>query len=201
MKKSGVRKLLSLMTRSPGILRSGVFLGYCGLKFERRLKVVLLAGAMGVLGSLAAYAGSSSVPLGANIEKTGPAGSVAAQTSATCLPWDIACLLLRPVGTVPGGPPAGAGDRGQDGGLGGGGGGGGSSSGGGGGGGGGGSEPPGASSDTDTDNDNGVGNGHTGTATGQAGIAEGDPSNPGQGRGFGRNGGGNASGGSSPDHE
>ncbi len=210
MKKSGVRKPLSLMTRSPGILRSGVFLGHCGLKFERHLKVVLLAGTMGVLGSLAAYAGSSSVPLGANIEKTGPAGSVAAQTSTTCLPWDIACLLLRPVGTVPGGPPAGAGDRGQGGGL------------GGGGGGGGGSAPPsdddgdsGPSSSDDGGDDggrgnNGVGNGGEAgqdpseghdAAPGQAGIAEGDNSNPGQGRGFGRNGGGNAGGGNSSDHE
>ncbi len=116
MKKSGVRKSLSLTTRSPGILRRGVFLGYCGRKFERRLEVVLLAGTMGVLGSLAAYAGSSSVPLGTDIGNMAPGGSVAAQTVDECLerdikPWDIACLLLRPVGTVPDFPLSGPGDR------------------------------------------------------------------------------------------
>jgi hypothetical protein len=184
--------------------------GYCGLKFTWTLKVVLLSGTMGVFGSLAAYAGTSGLPLGSNGEKTTPAGSVAAQAVEACLPWDIPCLLLRPVGTVSGGPAAGAGDRGQEGndGVGegtggggtGGGGTGGGGTGGGGTGGGGGGDPQGASGD-DTDNDNGVGNGHTGTATGQAGIAESDPSNPGEGRGFGRNGGGNAGGGDPPDHE
>ena len=113
MKKPGVRKSLSLTTRSSGILRRGVFLGYCGLKFERHLKVVLLSGTMGVLGSLAAYAGSSSVPLGTDIGNIAPAGSVAAQVVDECLerdlkPWDIACLLLRPVGTVPAGLQSGS---------------------------------------------------------------------------------------------
>ena len=119
MKRSGVRKSLSLTTRSSGILRRGVFLGYCGFKFERHLKVVLLSGTMGVLGSLAAYAGSSSVPLGTNIGNMAPAGSVAAQTVDECLeqdimPWDIACLLLRPVGTIPADPPSGSDDDDDD---------------------------------------------------------------------------------------
>lgn len=115
MEKSGVRTFLPLTTRNSGILRRGVFQGCCGVKFERRLKLVLLSGAMGVLGSLAACAGASGVPLGANIGKTEPAGSVAGQTAEACLPWDIACLLLRPVGTVPGDPPPGPEERGQDG--------------------------------------------------------------------------------------
>jgi len=198
MEKSGVQKSLSLTIRSSGILQSGVFLGYCGLKLERRFKVVLLSGTMGVLGSLAAYAGPTGLPFGAEFEKMGPAGPVASQTTDECLPSDIACLLLRPVGAVPGGPTAGAGERGQDGGSGGSGGGGGSGDGGGFGGGGG--DPPG--DDPPGDGDNGVGNGDSGTATGQAGLGEGDTSNPGdEGRGFGRNGGGNAGGGSPPDHE
>jgi len=65
MEKSGVQKSLSLTIRSSGILQSGVFLGYCGLKLERRFKVVLLSGTMGVLGSLAAYAGPTGLPFGA----------------------------------------------------------------------------------------------------------------------------------------
>ncbi len=105
MEKSGVQKSLSLTIRSSGILQSGVFLGYCGLKLERRFKVVLLSGTMGVLGSLAAYAGPTGLPFGAEFEKMGPAGPVASQTTDECLPSDIACLLLRPVGAVPGGPP------------------------------------------------------------------------------------------------
>ncbi len=104
MEISGVQKSLSLTIRSSGILQSGVFLGYCGLKFERRFKVVLLSGTMGVLGSLAAYAGPTGLPFGAEFEKMGPAGPVASQTTDECLPSDIACLLLRPVGAVPGAP-------------------------------------------------------------------------------------------------
>ena len=115
MEKSGGRKSLSLTARNFGVFRRGVFQRISGLKFEWRLKVVLLSGTMGVLGSLAACAGSSSLPLGANIEKTGPVGSVAAQTAAECLPLDVACLLLRPVGAVPAGPQGGP-DRGGDGG-------------------------------------------------------------------------------------
>ena len=207
MEKSGVQKSLSLTIRSSGILQSGVFLGYCGLKLERRFKVVLLSGTMGVLGSLAAYAGPTGLPFGAEFEKMGPAGPVASQTTDECLPSDIACLLLRPVGAVPGGPTAGAGERGQD-----------DGSGGGGGGppGGGppgddppgddppGDDPPGddpPGDDPPGDGDNGFGNGDSGTNTGQDGLAEGDTSNPGLGGGFGRNGGGNAGGGSGSDHE
>ena len=115
MEKSGVRKSLPLNAGSSEVRRRGVSQGFSGLKFERRLKVVLLSGTMGVLGSLAAYAGSSGLPLGADIKNTATAGSVAAQTVDECLPWDIACLLLRPVGTVPGDPPSGLGERGQDG--------------------------------------------------------------------------------------
>jgi hypothetical protein len=114
MEKAGGRKSLSLTTSSSRNLRHGVFQRFSGLKFERRLKVVLLSGAMGVLGPLAAYAGSSGLPLGANIEKTAPAGSVAAQTAAACLPWDVACLLLRPVGSIPVGPPFGGPDNQSD---------------------------------------------------------------------------------------
>ncbi|MGR3715391.1 MAG: hypothetical protein ACU0B1_01425 [Thermohalobaculum sp.] len=196
MEKSGGRKFLSLTKSSSGNLRHGVFQRFSGLKFERRLKVVLLSGTMGVLGSLAACAGSSGLPFGANIEKTAPAGSVAAQTAEACLPWDVACLLLLPVGTVPGGIP-GPGDRGQDGGPGADDGGPGPGPGPGPGGDDGG-PGPGASPG---DGNNGVGNGDTGTNTGQAGLTEGDDSNPGEGRGFGRNGGGNAGGGNPPDGE
>ncbi len=160
MEKSGGRKSLPLTTSSSGNLRHGVFQRFSGLKFERRLKVVLLSGAMGVLGPLAAYAGSSGLPLGANIEKTAPAGSVATQTAADCLPWDVACLLLRPVGTVPVGPPFGGPDnQSDDGGSTGGGSTGGGSTGGGG---------PGPSS-------NGGGNGN------RSGLADG--TNPGRGSG------------------
>ena len=185
MEKSGGRKSLSLTTSSSGNLRHGVFQRFSGLKFERRLKVVLLSGAMGVLGPLAAYAGSSGLPLGANIEKTAPAGSVAAQTAADCLPWDVACLLLRPVGTVPVGPPFGGPDnQSDDGGGGGPGPGPGASGGGGGGGGGPGPGPgPGASDGDDVDGNNGLGNGHNNNATGQAGLDQGDPSNPAHGDG------------------
>lgn len=173
MKNSGGRKSLPLTARNFGVFRRGVFQRFSGLKFEWRLKVVLLSGAMGVLGPLAAYAGSSGLPLGANIEKTAPAGSVAAQTAEACLPWDVACLLLRPVGTVPVGPPFGGPDNQSDGGGGG---------GGGSGGGGGGPGPgPSASHASDDDGNNGLGNGHHNGATGQDGLSQGDPSNPAHG--------------------
>ena len=91
--------------------------GYCGLKFTWTLKVLLLSGTMSVLGSLAAYAGSPGLPLDASPgvanEMAVSAGSVVGQAIEECKPWDIACLLLRPVGTVAG-PPSGE-DRGQDG--------------------------------------------------------------------------------------
>lgn len=96
MEKPGGQKSLPLTTRSFGAFRRGVCQGFSGLKFEWRLKVVLLSGTMGVLGSLAAYAGSSSHPLGVNAATTAPAGSVSAQTAEDCLPQDVACLLQRP---------------------------------------------------------------------------------------------------------
>ena len=200
MEKSGVRTPPSLTARSSRTLPRGVIQGYCSLECSRRLKVVLLSGTMGVLGAMAAHAGSPGLPLGANpvasTEMAAPAGSVAAQAIEECKPWDIACLLLRPVGTVPAGPPSG--DRGQDGGP------------------GddddGGEGPPGdppgdppgedpPGEDPPGDGNNGPGNGDSNTNTGQDGLAETDPSNPGQGGGFGINGGGNAGGGNPPDHE
>ena len=106
--KPSVRKSLSLTMHSTEMRRRGVFHGFSGLKADRRLKVVLLSGTMGVLGSLAACTGISSSPPGPDIGKTELAGLVSTQTVDECLPWDIACLLLRPVGAVPGGTPGGA---------------------------------------------------------------------------------------------
>ena len=114
MEETGVRKCHAVTARTARVVRRDVIGRYNWLRFEPRLKVILLSCTMGVLGSFSAYAGSSGLPLGANIGKSAPAGSVAAQTAEKCwlvTPWDLNCLLLQPVGTVPGAFPPGPGDR------------------------------------------------------------------------------------------
>ena len=115
MKNSSVCKSRLAITHGAATQGSRPLQVFHGFKIEQSLKVVLLSGTMGVLGVLSAHAGTSSIPAGARIDKTIPAGPVVAQAVDECLAWDIACLLARPVGTVTGGPSAGPGNRGNDG--------------------------------------------------------------------------------------
>ncbi len=170
MEETGVRKCHSVTARTARVIRRGVIGRYHWLRVEPRLKVILLSSTMAVLGACA-FTGTSGGSLdsaGNTAQRTGPAAS---QTVDECLPWDIACRLEQPVGTVSGEPSAGPGDGGNEGGAGGG---------------------PGGSGPGDSDpgdsgkGNNGPGNGGEGSqgepdsgATGQDGRAEGEPSNPG----------------------
>ena len=120
MNETGVRKCHSVTARTARVFRRDVIGRYHWLRFEPRLKVILLSCAVGVLGPVVAFAGAAGHFHGSAVNSTQPTGSVASQTVDECLavppplvpPWDIGCLLERPVGTVADGPPSGSDDRG-----------------------------------------------------------------------------------------
>ncbi len=119
MENSGVRKHQSVTARTDGVVRRDVAGSHRGLGFKPCLKAILLSCTVGVFGSafgsVAAFAGTSDPARDDAADLARLTGQAASQTVDECFVWDIACLLERPVGAVPGGPSPGPGDRGQDG--------------------------------------------------------------------------------------
>ena len=119
MENSRVRKHHSVTARTDRVVRRDVTGSVWTFKSERSLKWILLSSAMGVLGACA-FAGTSGGSLDSAAATTQSTGLATSQMEDKCLevppslvpPWDLACLLERPVGALSSGPQSGNDDRG-----------------------------------------------------------------------------------------
>ena len=114
MENSNVRKHRASTARSDRVVPRDVIGSYRGFGFKPRLKAILLSCTVcafgSALGSVAAFAGTADTANDNGAHSARRAGVAASQAVDECFVWDIACLLERPVGAVPG-----PGERGQDG--------------------------------------------------------------------------------------
>ncbi len=115
MKNSDVWKHHSVTARTARVIRCDFVGKYLGLRFEPRLKVILLSCGVGVVSLIAGCVGTSGSSQDNAADSMQWTGLVAVQSVDECLAWDIACLLEKPVGAVPGASETGTGDSGTGG--------------------------------------------------------------------------------------